>query len=41
MAVEDRLSRMATVFEEMWRKAAMIKQRPSKANKIAKDDPLQ
>lgn len=30
MAVEDRLSRMAIVFEDMWRKAAQITNKPSR-----------
>lgn len=28
MAVEDRLSRMAIVFEDMWRKAAQLNRKP-------------
>jgi hypothetical protein len=28
MAVEDRLSRMAIVFEDMWRKAAQLTHKP-------------
>lgn len=27
MAVEDRLSRMAIIFEDMWKKAAQLKQK--------------